>query len=153
MYSWSGTQPYRDGDFEAGIVIHEYSHGLSTRLTGGPANSGCLGWGEAGGMGEGWGDALATLIRMHDANITTFSMGEWASGRAGGIRNYPYSRSKKVNPSTYSILDKGGYWGESRFCSLAPICHTSPAPGACLSAFDTWLAAFCQRAPYSQTAY
>ncbi|GJN91527.1 hypothetical protein Rhopal_004550-T1 [Rhodotorula paludigena] len=101
----------RDGDFEAGIVIHEYSHGLSTRLTGGPANSGCLGWGEAGGMGEGWGDALATLIRMHDANITTFSMGEWASGRAGGIRNYPYSRSKKVNPSTYSILDKGGYWG------------------------------------------
>ena len=39
------------------------SHGLSTRLTGGPANSGCLGFGEAGGMGEGWGDAIATLIR------------------------------------------------------------------------------------------
>lgn len=50
MYTWTGQQPYRDGDFEAGIVIHEYSHGLSTRLTGGPANSGCLGWGEAGGM-------------------------------------------------------------------------------------------------------
>lgn len=46
-------QPFRDGDLEAGIVIHEYSHGLSTRLTGGPANSGCLGYGEAGGMGEG----------------------------------------------------------------------------------------------------
>lgn len=27
-------------------------------------NSGCLGYGEAGGMGEGWGDALATLIRQ-----------------------------------------------------------------------------------------
>jgi hypothetical protein len=40
------------------------SHGLSTRLTGGPANSGCLGFGEAGGMGEGWGDAIATLIRQ-----------------------------------------------------------------------------------------
>lgn len=40
------------------------SHGLSTRLTGGPANSGCLGFGEAGGMGEGWGDGLATLIRQ-----------------------------------------------------------------------------------------
>ncbi|KAG1717917.1 hypothetical protein EDD22DRAFT_964290 [Suillus occidentalis] len=40
---------------EAGIVIHELAHGLSTRLTGGPKNSGCLGWGEAGGMGEGWG--------------------------------------------------------------------------------------------------
>lgn len=38
MYYWTGGQPYRDGDFEAGIVIHEYAHGISTRLTGGPAN-------------------------------------------------------------------------------------------------------------------
>jgi extracellular elastinolytic metalloproteinase len=64
MYVWDTATPYRDGDVEAGIVIHEYSHGLSTRLTGGPANSGCLGFGEAGGMGEGWGDAIATLIRQ-----------------------------------------------------------------------------------------
>jgi hypothetical protein len=55
MYLWNTATPYRDGDLEAGIVIHELSHGLSTRLTGGPANSGCLGWGESGGMGEGWG--------------------------------------------------------------------------------------------------
>ena len=55
MYLWTTANPYRDGDLEAGIVIHELSHGLSTRLTGGPANSGCLGWGESGGMGEGWG--------------------------------------------------------------------------------------------------
>lgn len=64
MYVWDVASPWRDGDLEAGIVIHEYSHGLSTRLTGGPANSGCLGFGEAGGMGEGWGDAMATLIRQ-----------------------------------------------------------------------------------------
>ena len=55
MYLWNTANPYRDGDLEAGIVIHELSHGLSTRLTGGPDNSGCLGWSEAGGMGEGWG--------------------------------------------------------------------------------------------------
>ena len=54
MYVWSTSRPARDGDLEAGIVIHEYGHGISTRLTGGPANSGCLGFGEAGGMGEGW---------------------------------------------------------------------------------------------------
>ncbi|KAM0793234.1 hypothetical protein ACM66B_000698 [Microbotryomycetes sp. NB124-2] len=111
MYSWSGSQPYRDGDFEAGIVIHEYSHGLSTRLTGGPANSQCLGWGEAGGMGEGWGDALATLIRMHDVNVSDYTMGEWASSRSGGIRNYPYSTNMTINPETYKTLDKPGYWG------------------------------------------
>jgi len=58
--------PYRDGDFDASIVIHELSHGLSTRLTGGPANSGCLGWGESGGMGEGWGGmSLSVAILPH----------------------------------------------------------------------------------------
>ena len=48
---------------EAGIVIYELAPSLSTRLTGGPANSGCLGWSEGGGIGEGRGDFLATTIR------------------------------------------------------------------------------------------
>lgn len=111
MYVWTNSQPYRDGDLEAGIVIHEYAHGISTRLTGGPANSGCLGWGEAGGAGEGWGDWFATIIRMHASNETDFSMGEWASNRDGGIRNYRYSRNQTINQDTYKSLDKGGYWG------------------------------------------
>ncbi|GAA5889905.1 hypothetical protein JCM5296_003645 [Sporobolomyces johnsonii] len=111
MYSWTASTPMRDGDFEAGIVIHEYSHGISTRLTGGPANSGCLGWGEAGGMGEGWGDFFATMIRLHDQKIAEYDMGSWASNRDGGIRNYRYSRNLTVNPDTYKSLDKGGYWG------------------------------------------
>ena len=63
MYLWNTANPYRDGDLEAGIVIHELSHGLSTRLTGGPSNSGCLGWGESGGMGEGWGGELMSFRR------------------------------------------------------------------------------------------
>jgi len=110
MYLWNTANPYRDGDFEAGIVIHEYSHGLSTRLTGGPLNSGCLGWGESGGMGEGWGDFLATTIRS-TKNYSDFAMGSWAANRANGIRNYPYSQNETVNPSTYQTLDKPGYWG------------------------------------------
>lgn len=111
MYVWDQSTPYRDGDFEAGIVIHEYSHGLSTRLTGGPANSGCLGWGESGGMGEGWGDALASIIRRTGAKPHDWPMGSWASNRAKGIRNYPYSTNKTINPETYSYLDHAGYWG------------------------------------------
>lgn len=38
-------------------------------------------------------------------------MGAWAANRPGGIRNYPYSLDKSVNPSTYKTLDKPGYWG------------------------------------------
>ncbi|KAA1083629.1 Fungalysin/Thermolysin Extracellular metalloproteinase 5 [Puccinia graminis f. sp. tritici] len=111
MYIWNGAEPWRDGDLEAGIVIHEYSHGVSIRLTGGPANSGCLGWGESGGMGEGWGDFFATLIRMHKSKPVDFTMGEWASGVKGGIRKYKYSLDNKINPETYQTLDKPGYWG------------------------------------------
>jgi extracellular elastinolytic metalloproteinase len=112
MYVWTQTTPDRDGDLEAGIIIHEYAHGISTRLTGGPANSGCLGWGEAGGMGEGWGDFFATILRM-DSNSTrddVYSMGDYSNG-GKGIRNYPYSTNNKTNPSTYSFIRKPTYWG------------------------------------------
>ncbi|KAJ7074555.1 Fungalysin metallopeptidase-domain-containing protein [Mycena amicta] len=110
MYLWNTALPYRDGDFEAGIVIHELSHGLSTRLTGGPMNSGCLPFGESGGMGEGWGDFLATTIRSTE-NYSDYAMGAWAANRDQGIRNYPYSLNDTINPSTYKTLDKPGYFG------------------------------------------
>ena len=40
-----------------------YAHGISNRLTGGPDNTNCLGSGQAGGMGEGWGDFLSVVFR------------------------------------------------------------------------------------------
>lgn len=110
MYLWDLSLPYRDGDFEAGIVIHEFSHGLSTRLTGGPADSSCLGWGESGGMGEGWGDFLATMIRSRRGE-TEYPMGAWAANKTTGIRRYIYSTNDTVNPSLYKTLDAPGYWG------------------------------------------
>ncbi|KAF8750458.1 peptidase M36 family [Rhizoctonia solani] len=35
MYLWDFSSPYRDGALDAGILIHELTHGLSNRLTGG----------------------------------------------------------------------------------------------------------------------
>ncbi|KAI9498483.1 Fungalysin metallopeptidase-domain-containing protein [Zychaea mexicana] len=112
MYVWDQTKPMRDGDFESGIVIHEYTHGVSNRLTDSPKDVNCLGWGEAGGMGEGWGDFVATIIRMtvNDTRESDFGMGDWANG-GDGIRKYKYSTSKKTNPSTYKIMDGFEYWG------------------------------------------
>ena len=112
MYVWDQTKPMRDGDFESGIVIHEYTHGVSIRLTGGPMNSNCLGWGESGGMGEGWGDFIATVIRMRKdfTREKEFGMGDYSNG-GDGIRKYKYSTSEKTNPSTYRIMDRFDYWG------------------------------------------
>jgi extracellular elastinolytic metalloproteinase len=36
-------------------------------------------------------------------------IGEYANG-GHGIRKYKYSTSKKTNPSTYSFVEKPGYW-------------------------------------------
>ncbi|KAF9292797.1 Fungalysin/Thermolysin Extracellular metalloproteinase 5 [Mortierella antarctica] len=112
MYVWDITEVARDGDLESGIIIHEYAHGISTRLTGGPANSNCLGWGEAGGMGEGWGDFFATMFRQkkHHNFESEFDMGSYSAG-GNGIRRFSYSTSLETNPSTFKIMDGPQYWG------------------------------------------
>ncbi|KAH6562135.1 hypothetical protein BASA62_009373 [Batrachochytrium salamandrivorans] len=84
MFRFTYTKPNRDSGFDNGVVIHEYGHGLSNRLTGGSATSGCLRTVEARGMGEGWG--------------------AYATDSTGGIRSLPYTTDMKVNPLTYSDL-------------------------------------------------
>ncbi len=58
MFVWTGPTPDKDGTTDAGIVIHEVTHGLSNRLH----NNGA-GLGNQGGMmGEGWGDWYASTM-------------------------------------------------------------------------------------------
>ena len=54
--------PIRDGDIDNGIVIHEYGHGVSNRLTGGPKTSNCLSGNEQ--AGEGWSDFFAITFLL-----------------------------------------------------------------------------------------
>ena len=112
MHLWDWTTPDRDSIFDIGIVIHEYGHGLSNRLTGGPANSDCLPDGESGGMGEGWADVLATVFRQKpsDKRTDSFLIGAYVyNGK--GIRNYPYSTDLNINPSLFSFIDRRDYSG------------------------------------------
>ncbi len=96
-----------DGDFDNGIIAHEYGHGISNRLTGGPQNVNCLSGGEQ--MGEGWSDfmALITTAKAGDNGVMKRSMGNFVlrlptDGR--GIRRYPYSTDMAINPHTYDNL-------------------------------------------------
>ncbi|KAI9503066.1 peptidase M36 [Coemansia spiralis] len=109
MYVWTGTTPNRDGDLEQDIVAHEFTHGISNRLTGGPSNADCLNDGEAGGMGEGWSDTVANLLRIKsgDTRSRNIEMGVYAYG--SNIRNYPYSTSLTTNPETYGYLNRPDY--------------------------------------------
>ncbi|KAI0391846.1 extracellular elastinolytic metallo proteinase [Xylariaceae sp. FL0594] len=107
MYRWTYSTPQRDCAFEAGVIIHEHTHGVSNRLTGGPANSNCLQTTEAGGMGEGWGDFFATAIRLKstDTRNTDYSLGAWVYNNPAGIRNYLYSTKLSVNPYMYTTAN------------------------------------------------
>jgi hypothetical protein len=81
-----------DGD----IVIHEYGHGVSTRLVG----VGSLDGVQSGAMGEGWSDYFP--ISFYDDPVA----GEYVSGNAvTGIRRYAYDNS----PLTYGDLCTGSY--------------------------------------------
>jgi extracellular elastinolytic metalloproteinase len=106
MYLWTQTEPWRDGDFENAIIIHEASHGLSTRLTGGPLNSNCLAFGEAGGMGEGWGDMLAILLRQRATYKDTVSFEIGIYSNQVGIRNYPYSTNMYTSKPSCHLIYK-----------------------------------------------
>jgi extracellular elastinolytic metalloproteinase len=113
--------PKRDGDFDNGVIAHEYGHGISTRLTaGGPNPTSRLGGEEQGG--EGWSDyfGLYMTTRKKDLLPATAAhpngvlpnrgIGNYVTyqpenGR--GIRPTPYSIDMSVNPSTYKTVGKG----------------------------------------------
>ncbi|KAJ8074564.1 hypothetical protein PM082_015466 [Marasmius tenuissimus] len=104
MFIWTLTIPTRDGAIENDIPLHEMTHGLSNRLTGGGTGR-CLQTLEAGGMGEGWSDALADWFSHSDsAAITDFIMGQWVTNNPAGIRTRPYSTSAITNPLRYSTI-------------------------------------------------
>ncbi len=93
-----------DGDFDNGIIAHEYGHGISIRLTGGGGNANCLVNDEE--MGEGWSDffTLITSAKPSDQGtdsrgIATYVLREDEDGT--GIRNFPYSTDMTINPETY----------------------------------------------------
>ena len=94
----------RDSDFDNGIIIHEYGHGISNRLTGGPANTGCLFNLEQ--MGEGWSDFFAVVMtaRSSDLNTTLRPVGSYATQYAGGFRPFPYTTDMNQNPTTIATL-------------------------------------------------
>ncbi|MBP7272364.1 MAG: M36 family metallopeptidase [Saprospiraceae bacterium] len=121
MYLWTG--PDRDGDLDNGIIVHEYGHGVSNRLTGGAASSGCLAVGEQ--MGEGWSDYLALMLITDWSTaseslarpIATYADGQATTGN--GIRTQKYSTDLAVNNLTYSNVSTGGahFIGEV-WCSM-----------------------------------
>jgi hypothetical protein len=56
-------------------------------------------------MGEGWSDTLANWLARTSATNRDFFLAAYTNG-GKGLRHYPYSTSKEVNPLKYSDLPK-----------------------------------------------
>ncbi|KAK1224031.1 hypothetical protein PQX77_013092 [Marasmius sp. AFHP31] len=121
MFIFTQTTPARDGTMENDILIHELTHGLTNRMTGG-GTARCLQALEAKGLGEGWSDAVADWFAQSDNDsIVDFTTGNWVLNKPAGGRSKPYSTSTAVNDKTYSTigsLDEEHYIGEFRLRSL-----------------------------------
>lgn len=101
-----GVPPMKDGDLDNGIIAHEYGHGISIRLTGGPSTQ-CLSGSEQGG--EGWSDYFGLYMTMQNGDtgaqrrgIGTYVRDENTDGN--GIRPAPYSTDMAVNSYTYGDI-------------------------------------------------
>lgn len=106
MYLWTYTNPLRDSDNDNGVIVHEYGHGITNRLVGGPANSNALTTLQSRGMGEGWSDwyALAFTAKPGDAGTDARGIGGYVVDDASGIRNLLYSTDTGINNYTYEDI-------------------------------------------------
>ena len=130
MYLFCTPSPRRDGDLDADVVLHEYTHGLSNRRVGGGVGISEL---QSEGMGEGWSDfyALSLLSEAGDDVNGNYAAGGYASYQIGsssdlqnyyfGIRRYPYTTDMSKNPLTFKDIDPA----QADYCSSGAPYHTA----------------------------
>ncbi len=107
MFLWNFTAPMRDGDLESSIIVHEYGHGISNRLVGGPANVNCLTnlQRPSEGLSDWW--ALAYTATAAQTGPTIRGIGTYVLGQptnGTGIRLLPYSTDNAINNWTYASV-------------------------------------------------
>ncbi len=117
LYLFPNAPPAgRDPSFDATVVLHEYTHGLSNRLVGGGVGISAL---QPSGMGEGWSDfyALSMVSNPADDVNGTYPVGAYVmfgdvvDNYYRGLRRYPYARepdpavtSASINPLTFAAI-------------------------------------------------
>ncbi len=94
------TSTNRHTAFDSSVVFHEFMHGVTNRLVGGPMDDRALEAPQSGGMGEGWGDYIACTID------NTTVVGAWVVDDRTGIRQFPYDSNF---PDDFGKLGTGRY--------------------------------------------
>jgi hypothetical protein len=122
MFNCGNATPSHDGDLDNAVIIHEYGHGVTNRLVGGPSNVSCLSNSQT--PGEGWSDFFGLVFTANSGDNGTDARG-FANYLFGlppdgnGIRPQPYSMDPAKNNYTYASINGftgthnvGSVWGE-----------------------------------------
>ena len=85
----------RDSGLDATVIYHEFTHGVSTRMVGGPQNVATLGSFQGAALGEGWSDAFP--LSIFNDPVT----GAYVTCNPRGIRSQPRTtRIRRPMPSS-----------------------------------------------------
>ena len=122
---FTGPNPDRDASFDQHTLIHELTHGLTTRIVGGPDFIGLADGAQGRGMNEGFSDwyAMALLTPASSGANDLHAVTGWGSYHLFkdfgdppftfafednyhyGLRRYPYSTFVGVSPLTFADID------------------------------------------------
>jgi len=125
MLMWEDNFGYEliriDSSYDAGVIIHEYTHGVSIRLTG-TDNTFGLNNLQGAGMGEGWSDFFgASFVDSGTRPLDDpTAVGVYVTGSPTGVRAFPYSTRLEVNPLTLSDIafNPGVHFQGTVWCSM-----------------------------------
>jgi extracellular elastinolytic metalloproteinase len=93
--------------FDADVVFHEFTHGVTNRLVGGRMNSPQgLQQPQCRGMGEGWSDYFALTIQNFGKPVEKVVTGDWVVNDPKGIRGLKYDRNFSDH---FDKIGKGRY--------------------------------------------
>jgi extracellular elastinolytic metalloproteinase len=95
--------PGRHTALDATVVFHEYTHGVTNRLVGGPLNVHALDAPQCRGMGEGWSDYIACTV------MGTSVVAAWATANPAGIRKFRYDASFPAQTENFGRLGTDRY--------------------------------------------
>jgi extracellular elastinolytic metalloproteinase len=97
----SGRHTALDPDF----LIHEFTHGVTERVVGGPMDFQSLDKPQSIALSEGWSDYFSLTFQSY-GTIEKVVFGDWATNRPGGIRHAPYDNNF---PKGFGDLGKPPY--------------------------------------------
>jgi extracellular elastinolytic metalloproteinase len=92
-----GLYGQRSTALDADVVFHEFTHGVTNRLVGGPMSFPSLEAPQSGGMGEGWSDYFALTMQNFGKSPERVVTGDWTVNDPRGIRRYPYDEHFPLN--------------------------------------------------------